>query len=100
MVTTSLGRAAGQGYVKGLTLGIIDAAVPKPLFQGAAAKYLSETGRSHCRINDGYLLVEPQYEFKFACYTVGRDKKEAPSVHRKEPFTPYVEPDLQEPLSP
>jgi hypothetical protein len=100
MVTTSIQKAGADGFGRGLTFGIVNPQAPKPLFQAGAERYLAETARKHCRVTDGYELVQTQYEFKFACYTVGRDKKEATSVHSKEPFTLYVEPDLQEPVSP
>jgi hypothetical protein len=95
MVTTSIGRAATDGQVRGLTLGIVNVQAPKPLFQSSAERYLLDTGRKHCKITDGYELVLTQYEFKFACFTIGRDKKEASSPHQKEPFTPYNEPETK-----
>lgn len=67
MVTSSLGSAAGQGAVKGLTLGAMDGAPPKPRFQKAAETYLASTGRASCRVTDGYLLVQPQWEFVYDC---------------------------------
>lgn len=67
MVTSSLSAAAGQGAIKGLTLYAVDAAPPKPRFQKAAETYLVNTGREGCRILDGYLLINPQWEFVYDC---------------------------------
>lgn len=67
MVTSSLGAAAGQGALKGLTLGAVESAPPKPRFQKAAETFLASTGRADCRITDGYLLVNPQWEFTYDC---------------------------------
>lgn len=67
MITSSLGSAAGQGFVKGLTLGAIPTDTPKPLFEAAASQFLQESGRSSCRIIDAYLLAQPQWEVKYDC---------------------------------
>ena len=70
MVTASLAAAAGQGFVGGLMLNPAVAASPKPVYQEAAERYLAATGRQ-CRISDGYLLIEPQWEFRYSCDGVG-----------------------------
>ena len=70
MVTASLAAAAGQGFVGGLMLNPAVAASPKPVYQEAAVRYLAATGRQ-CRISDGYLLIEPQWEFRYSCDGVG-----------------------------
>lgn len=67
MVTSSLSSAAGQGAVKGLFLGAVDASPPKPRFQKAAETFLTSTNRPNCRVTDGYLLVSPQWEFAYTC---------------------------------
>jgi hypothetical protein len=67
MVTSSVGAAAAQGIGRGLTFGAADTTPAKPLFQRAAERFLAETERAHCRITDGYLLISPQYEFKYDC---------------------------------
>lgn len=61
MITTSLGRAAGLGLTNP-----IGGDFPKPEYQSAAAGWLVSTGRQ-CTITDGYLLVRPQWEFKYSC---------------------------------
>lgn len=66
MVTSSIGAAAGQGIGKGLTLTILDTTPPKPRFQAAAEKFLVDSGRT-CVITDGYILITPQFEFKYTC---------------------------------
>jgi hypothetical protein len=66
MISSSLSSAMGQGAAAGLTLGAVDATPAKPLFQRAAEEYLASTGRS-CTIVDGYLLIKPQWEFKYSC---------------------------------
>lgn len=66
MITSSLGSALAQGAGGGLLLNPTVTAVPKPVFQEAAEQYLTSTGRT-CRIVDGYLLVNPQWEFRYQC---------------------------------
>lgn len=66
MITPSLGRAAGNGAVSGLTLGIADTDIPKPEYQNAVEGWLISTGRM-CKVTDGYKLIRPQWEFKYAC---------------------------------
>jgi hypothetical protein len=69
MITPSLGKAMGAGFAQGATFGGIDAMDtigPKPTFEKAALGYLASTGRS-CRIIDGYIVVKPQWEFKYDC---------------------------------
>lgn len=70
MVTSSLGNAFAQGAGRGMFLGAVDTTPPKPLFERAALQYLQGTERGHCRITDGYLIVTPQYEFKYDCSPV------------------------------
>ena len=69
MITPSLNKAMGAGALQGLTFGGVDAMDsigPKPMFEHAALAYLASTGRQ-CRIIDGYLVVRPQWEFKYDC---------------------------------
>jgi hypothetical protein len=69
MITPSLARAMGAGALQGLTFGgadAMDTLGPKPKFEKAATGYLASTGRT-CRIVDGYLVVRPQWEFKYDC---------------------------------
>lgn len=70
MVTSSLSSAAGQGFVKGLTLGTIPTDAPKPLFEAASLQFLTESGRKGCRIIDAYILAQPQWEIKYDCSPV------------------------------
>jgi hypothetical protein len=67
MVTSSLASAAGQGFVRGLTLGTAPTDGPKPLFEAAALQFLDESGRHGCRVVDAYLLARPQWEVKYDC---------------------------------
>jgi len=69
MITPSVARAAGAGALQGLTFGgadAMDTLGPKPKFEKAALAFLASTGRT-CRIVDGYLIVKPQWEFKYDC---------------------------------
>jgi hypothetical protein len=66
MITSSLSSAMGDGAIRGLTLGAVEATPAKPIFQRAAEEYLASTGRS-CSIIDAYLLIRPQWEFKYDC---------------------------------
>jgi hypothetical protein len=67
MVTSSLASAAGQGFVRGLTLGTAPTDGPKPLFEAAALQFLAENGRPGCRVVDSYLLARPQWEMTCDC---------------------------------
>lgn len=67
MTTPSMGKIAGQGMAQGVTLGIAHIRTPEQRHEAAARRYLDDTGRAHCRISKGYLLVDPQYEFYFNC---------------------------------
>lgn len=67
MVTSSLGSAVGQGLLKGATFGAATTAPPKPLYEAAAAQFLTQSGRKGCRILDAYLLAQPQWEVKYDC---------------------------------
>lgn len=67
MTTTSIGTAMGQGAVRGATFGLAPVRTPEQRHEAAARKHLDETGRSECRIISGYLLMEPQYEFRYEC---------------------------------
>jgi len=66
MITSSLASAAAQGFTGGLLLNPTVTATPKPVFEEAAQAYLKQSGRN-CKITDGYLLVNPQWEFKYSC---------------------------------
>lgn len=66
MITPTIGSSIGGGLARGLTLGAVDASGPKPIFQDAALSYLAKTGRD-CRILDGYVVVDPQWEFTYEC---------------------------------
>lgn len=67
MVTSSLGAAAAQGFGSGLLLNAVDNTPPLPSFQAAAEKHFVDTGRTNCRITQGYLVVKPQFEFRYTC---------------------------------
>lgn len=67
MVTPTIGAAAGQGFLSGLTFGAADTGYPKPWFQEAAEAHLSNTGRAACKIFDGYEIINPQWEFLYRC---------------------------------
>jgi hypothetical protein len=40
--------------------------LPKDEYQETVEDWLSSTGR-RCTVTDGYLLIDPQWEFKYAC---------------------------------
>jgi hypothetical protein len=60
------GMAAVQGIGGGLLLSPASTATPKPIYQAAAEAYLAQTGR-RCKVTDGYLIVEPTWEFRYDC---------------------------------
>jgi hypothetical protein len=69
MITPSLDRAAGAGFVSGLTFGAVpaqDNLGPKPEYERASLAYLASTGRT-CRLIDGYVVIQGQWEFKYDC---------------------------------
>jgi len=67
MTTPSLGSSFGQGAVRGATFGLANADTPEQRHEAAVRKHLDDTGRAHCKIVSGYLLVNPQYEFRLDC---------------------------------
>lgn len=66
MITSSIGAAAAGGFAKGLTFGASGTVAPKPVYQEAVESYLAKTGRA-CRVTDGTLLADPQWEFRYEC---------------------------------
>lgn len=69
MITPSFDRAAGAGFVSGLTFGAVpaqDNLGPKPEYERASLAYLTSTGRT-CRLIDGYVVIQGQWEFKYDC---------------------------------
>lgn len=67
MITSSIGTAVGGGAAQGLTFGLSGAVGgPQGNFRAAAQSYLDAKGQG-CRITDGALLIEPQYEFFYEC---------------------------------
>ncbi len=66
MITPTLGASAGDGAIRGLTLGLFNNDVPEPVFHGAVESYLAGTGRK-CSVQIGQLLIRPQWEFHYQC---------------------------------
>jgi len=89
MTTTSLGRAAGQGFVRGATLGIANVQTPEQRHEAAARRYLDMTSRAECTIKSGYELVQTQYEFMIDC-PAGTVATKAPSVSEQVHGSPVV----------
>ncbi len=67
MITASLGKAANQGAASGFTFGLADARMPKGYYTEAVLQFFAQTGRPNCQIVDGYLLIEPQWEYIYRC---------------------------------
>lgn len=67
MITASLGGAAGQGMVKGLTLGIVGNETPGVVYRDVSLEYLAVSGRS-CDTKEVTLIIEPQYEVRYECF--------------------------------
>lgn len=59
--STASSIASGLGLSKG------NAAAPQPEYQEAAEAFLAQSGRSACKIKDGYLVVAPSWEFTYQC---------------------------------
>jgi hypothetical protein len=66
MITPSMERAMGGGFLSGLTFGAADTDIPKPEYQRAVEAWLRMTKR-RCTVLDGYKLIKPQWEFKYHC---------------------------------
>jgi hypothetical protein len=84
MITPSLDRAAGAGFVSGLTFGAVptqDNLGPKPEYERASLAYLTSTGRT-CRLIDGYVVIQGQWEFKYDC-SVPAPAPSAPQPRKK-----------------
>lgn len=69
MITPSLGSAAGDGFVRGLTFGLVDTEVPQPVYRAAAESYLASLGKK-CTVDTGQLVVRPQWEFRYQCQAI------------------------------
>jgi hypothetical protein len=58
----SLAGSFGAAFGRGVTF----TTPPMEEYQETVEDWLASTGRS-CSVTDGYLLVDPQWEFKYAC---------------------------------
>lgn len=67
MTTPSIRTISGQAAAKTATLGLARTLTPYENHKAAARRYLDQTGRAHCAILRGDLVMEPQYEFFFDC---------------------------------
>lgn len=67
MITASIGKAANQGAAAGFTFGLADARMPQGYYTDAVRAFFVQTGRPNCTIIEGYLLIEPQYEYRYQC---------------------------------
>lgn len=68
MITPSLGSAASSGFVRGATIGIVNPENDERRYHSVAEKYLTKDRPSEiCNVNDGRLLVTPQWEFVYLC---------------------------------
>jgi len=66
MITPSLGTAAAGGFLKGATLGISGPVSNGAVYREVALEFLAKSGRT-CQVNEGYLLMDPQWEFRYVC---------------------------------
>lgn len=66
MVGSNLGAAAGDGFIKGLTFGVVNPAPGEPTLHAVAEAYVTSTNRS-CEVAPGSLVAEPQWEFRYKC---------------------------------
>lgn len=68
MITPSLGSAASSGFVQGATFGIVKPENDERRYHNVAEKYLAKDRPSQlCNVNEGRLLVNPQWEFVYLC---------------------------------
>lgn len=67
MITPSLGDSARAGAIEGITLGLSgNVSGPEGAFHTAAAAYL-ESRPGSCRISNGAIILDPQWEFFYTC---------------------------------
>jgi hypothetical protein len=69
MITPTYGRAAGKGFVGGLTFGIASTEIPRAEYQAGAESWLVSTSRI-CKVTDGHEIISPQWEFKYSCQSI------------------------------
>lgn len=67
LVLPLIWRGFSQGLVQGATFGAVRPRLPIPEYQAAAAKWLSDTGRTGCSVSDGYELIDGEWEFSYQC---------------------------------
>ncbi len=82
LVSSSIASATAQSLRANLLLK--DDTPPKANFEAAAAEYLSNHGRSGCRVTDSYLLIAPQYEVKYDCTLTSSAARGAACAETKE----------------
>lgn len=67
MITPSLGKAAAVGAAQGATFGLSrGGANPVQNFEAAANLFIKSRDKT-CQVTSGSLVVNPQYEFFYAC---------------------------------
>lgn len=67
MITPTVGDAAAAGAVEGMTLGLSgNASGSEGVFHSAALAYLKTRSKS-CKIYNGALVINPQWEFFYEC---------------------------------
>lgn len=66
MVSSNLGAAAGDGFMTGLTFGIVSAYPGEPTMRSVAEGYLAGKQRK-CTVAIGTLIQQPQWEFRYQC---------------------------------
>ena len=67
MITPNLGDTIGGSAVQGLTLGLSGPmGGPEGSFQAVTQAYLDQQGNG-CKVTNGALVVQPQWEFFYEC---------------------------------
>ncbi len=67
MISPSTADAARAGVIEGLTFGLAgNASGSEGVFHGVAVAYLEERD-SKCRVSNGALIADPQWEFFYTC---------------------------------
>ena len=66
VVTPSLSMAVSDNVIRNATFGKYHNATPREAIEAAVAAFLVSNGR-RCKIVDGTLIYDPQWEFAYTC---------------------------------
>lgn len=68
LINQDPGSAAGAGFAKGLTLGVVDTSTPHQTFEKGANLWLASVGRGNCAVTKIERVLAPtNYEATYSC---------------------------------